>query len=644
VPYQAFRILICLFLLCAVDALADVSTQSAAADLSRARRDYADAVQAIKLGQWAQYGQLRAALENYPLGIYLDYFQLMRQLEKVRPEEALGFLQRSAATPLPNRFLSAYLREAGKDQRWRDFLQVMSGEPKSVDLKCYYFRAQLAQGDKALAWQGARRLWVIGESQPPPCDPLFDAWLAEGGLTDDIVWTRLLNVFPAEQPALLHFVAQKGSPQLTPWSEKLLAAYDHPEALADLSLPVDNPYSADIASLGLVRLAGTNPEQALSYWNDIRRRLPFSVEQARRVEHAIALQGLFARTATLSDWLDGALVRLGDDKLVGIRLRWALAEQDWAGIERYLPLLSEAARQDNVWRYWQAIAQQRRGDQQAATAALERLAGERDYYGFLAADDLGRPYTYNNQQLVRKNPAPVSQLQAVLRVEELTFHEEGKLAQSEWTKLLQDTTERGAQQDLALLAAQRGWYRMAIDAATLAQAWDALDLRFPTPFESVFKRYAAAQHVPRTELLAIARRESAFFPDAESPAGARGLMQVMPATGEVVASTLQQPQGANLFDVDDNVLLGSAYYRQLLDRFDGNRIFALAAYNAGPQRVERWRQPVGEGVPAEVWIETIPYLETRQYVQAVLAYNVVFQYLLGDTQALLTPLERRARY
>jgi len=92
------------------------------------------------------------------------------------------------------------------------------------------------------------------------------------------------------------------------------------------------------------------------------------------------------------------------------------------------------------------------------------------------------------------------------------------------------------------------------------------------------------------------------------------------------------------------VQLGSVYYRQLLDRFGGNRIFALAAYNAGPHRVERWRQTVGEGLQVEVWIETIPYLETRQYVQAVLAYNVVFQYLLGDTQVLLTPLERQAKY
>jgi soluble lytic murein transglycosylase len=122
-------------------------------------------------------------------------------------------------------------------------------------------------------------------------------------------------------------------------------------------------------------------------------------------------------------------------------------------------------------------------------------------------------------------------------------------------------------------------------------------------------------------------------------------MQLMPATGKQVASSLGQGHAsANLFEVEYNVLLGSAYYRQLLDRFSDNRVFALTAYNAGPHRVDRWRNKPGEGVPVDVWVDTIPYKETREYVQAVLFYNVVFQYLMGDTRSLLTPAERAALY
>jgi len=614
-------------------------------NLTRQRQDYTAAVQAIDRGNWTEYAQLRPGLDDYPLAIYLDFFRLISQPDKVQPAEAQRFLSSSADTPLPNRFLSVYLREAGKAQRWQDFLQVMSIEPNSMALKCYYFRAQLAHGSKEVAWEGARRLWVQGDSLPGECNPLFELWQASGGLTDDIVWARLINSFAARQRSLLQFLAKKSSAELTPWVEKLLTVYDYPESLPKLALPADSPYSADIASQGLVYLASSRPQEALSYWNDIRERLHFSAEQARSVEYAIAEQSLFSRMQEHREWLEGALARLGDDRLVGIRLRWALSEQDWAAVEHNLSLLSASAREENVWRYWQAIIQERGGATAAAKTALEQLAGERDYYGFLAADRLGRPYSFKHDHLEMTPASVVARLPAVQRIEELNFHNKGTLAQSEWFKVLQDTADRVQLQDLALLASQKDWHRMAIDAASRAEAWDALDQRFPAPFQSIFKQNAAVQQVPSTELLAIARRESAFFPGAESPVGARGLMQIMPATGEAVATSLQQPHRASdLFDVGHNVLLGSAYYRQLLDRFDGNRVFALSAYNAGPHRVERWRNANGEGVPVEVWIETIPYLETRNYVQAVLAYNVVFQYLLGDTQRLLTPLERQGSY
>jgi soluble lytic murein transglycosylase len=629
--------------LLASSAVADSSTP--ARQLSEQRRAYTAAMQAINAGDAAQYARLRAGLDDYPLAIYLDYFQLSRQAGTVSPAAARQFLDRSADSPLANRFLAMYLREAGKAQRWTAFLQAMPGEPNSPDLKCYFFRAQLAQGNREAAWSGARRLWEEGKSQPPACDPLFEAWQRDGKLTDEIVWTRLLNVFDTREEGLLQYVAKKSSAALRPWADRLLAVYAEPPSVASLALDPGSPYSADIAGRALAHLASSNPQLALTYWLTLQQQLNFNMQQTQYVEHAVALQNLFARDAAQSEWLHGALARLKDDKLVGIRLRWALREQDWAALERTMPLLSESARNENVWRYWQAIVQERRGETDAAHAVLAQLAVERDYYGFLAADRLGQPYALNHQRLLPSDLPAVEQLPVVARIEELHFHGEYLQAQSEWYKLLQDTTERTQQQDLALLATQKGWYRMAIDAATRAQAWDALDQRFPTAFRDVFSKEAAAWRVPGTELMAIARRESAFFPEAQSPVGARGLMQIMPATGEVVAASLKQRHSeADLLNVEHNVLLGSAYYRQLLDRFGGNRPFALAAYNAGPHRVDRWRNKQGQGMPVEFWVETIPYQETRNYVQAVLSYNVVFQYMQGDTQVLLTPQERQGSY
>ena len=621
------------------------AAQASTPTLSEQRLAYAGARQATQQGDSAQYQRLRAQLDDYPLAIYLDYGQLLRQGDGVSPVTAKQFLARSADSPLAIRYLGAYLRAVGRAGHWQSLLQVMPQEPNSTDLKCYFFRAQLAQGNKEAAWEGASRLWVVGESQPAACDPLFAAWQGAGGITDEMVWARLLNAFDARESSLLQYVAKKSSAQLRPQVETLLAVYHKPRSVASQPLDADSRYSADIASRGLAYLASSSPDQALANWLQLQQQLEFDAEQTRQVETAIALQSLFARDAAHSDWLDGALARLQDDKLTGIRLRWALREQDWDALERTLPLLSESARNETVWRYWQALAMVQRGETEAGNAALVELAGERDYYGFLAADRLGRAYALNHQPLVASGSAMVNELPAVLRIEELKYHGDERLAHSEWYKVLQDTHDQEQQQDLALLATQKGWYRMGIDAATRARTWDALDQRFPTPYQEVFSRNATLREVPSTELMAIARRESAFFAGAQSPVGARGLMQIMPATGKAVAASLQQRHTtADLFDVEHNVLLGTAYYRELLDRFGGNRVFALTAYNAGPHRVDRWRDKVGEGLPVEFWVETIPYKETRNYVQAVLSYNVIFQYMQGEPQSLLTPQEREARY
>ena len=634
-----FVVVVGLFQLCSgLVVAADIRTEG--------REGYEDAVTAMNRGAWTDYEKIRSGLDSYPLAMYLDYFKLSRNVKSVRASEARRFLSFSQDSPLPNRFLAVYLKRAGTDRRWQDFLAVMPEEPNAVELKCYYFRAKLSSGDTLTAWEGAERLWVHGKSRPKECDPLFAAWLKAGELSDEVIWARLLKAFDARQRSLMHYVARKGSDDLTPWSDTLLAVYRHPDRIKRHKLPAASAYSSDIATHGIAYLAKYNPEQALQFWEQYQQQLSFSEEQRNQVEYAIALQSLFAKTEVNIPWLKQSLARLAEDKLVELRLRWALAEQDWKAIDETLPLLSEKRAADGVWRFWRAMADEELGRGSDAQEVMLALSRERSYYSFLAADRLGQAYAFNNKPLVLESAKlqPLKQIPAVQRVEELVFHEEDRLAHSEWFNMLEgnDATRR---EELGSLASLEGWPRMAIDAANRAEAWDRLDLRFPMPWQETFQHYAALQQVSSTELMAIARRESAFFPQANSPVGARGLMQLMPATGKQVASSLgKRHSSSDLYEVDHNVLLGSAYYRQLLDRYDGNRVFALTAYNAGPHRVDRWRRKVGDTVPVEIWIETIPYQETRNYVQAVLSYNVVFQHLMGQDRSIMTLAELQAEY
>ena len=613
---------------------------------AQGRSDYQEAVTAVKSGGWKDFQKIRSGLDSYPLAIYLDYYKLSENVRNVRPVEVQRFVSATQDSPLPNRYLAVYLNQAGRDRRWQDFLAVMPDEPNAIELKCYYFRAKLGLGDALAAWEGAEKLWVHGESRPKQCDPLFSAWLKADQLSDDLIWARMLKAFDARQRSLLQYIARKSSSELQPWSDKLLAVYAQPDRIKRQNLPASDPYSADIATHGLAYLARYSPERALEYWQYYLGALTFTQPQTEQVEYAIALQSLFAKTKKNILWLDQSLGRIADDKLTGLRLRWQLGEQDWGGMAKTLPHLSQLKSEEAVWRYWGAIIEEAFGGADRAKETMAALSLERGYYSFLAADRLGKAYAFNNKPLVLASEklTPLKDIPAVQRVEELFFHEEERLAHAEWFYILEDNDAQ-TREELGSLASQQGWHRMAIDAANKAKAWDRLDLRFPMPWTDMFKHYASLQQIPNTELMAIARRESAFFPQASSPVGARGLMQLMPATGKEVASSLgKRHRNADLYEVDHNVLLGSTYYKQLLDRYGGNRVFALTAYNAGPHRVDRWRHKAADAVPVEIWVETIPYKETRNYVQAVLSYNVVFKHLLGQDSSILTPAELQAKY
>jgi soluble lytic murein transglycosylase len=208
-------------------------------------------------------------------------------------------------------------------------------------------------------------------------------------------------------------------------------------------------------------------------------------------------------------------------------------------------------------------------------------------------------------------------------------------ARAEWL-LLVDTLERTERERAMHYALEQEWFDLSIATSIRAGAWDDIAARFPLAFEELLSELAARERVTTSELQAIARRESAMYSAAESGAGALGLMQVMPSTGKQVAGQLKLPwKRSKLLVSEYNARIASHYYRQLLDRFDDNRAMALAGYNAGPHRVDRWRT----AMPTDQWIESLPFKETRDYVQAVLAYTVIYDLQLGRKPDILRPHE-----
>jgi soluble lytic murein transglycosylase len=616
-----------------------------ASELPALRQSYVEAESLIDSRRFADYRALRSGLDNYPLAIYLDYLDLQARLIAVDGEQARDFLDNAAETPLANRFKGQYLRSAGRLRRWDHVLTVSPEPPKSVDLQCYFFRAHNMEGDRRLAWQGAESLWLHGKSRPKACDPLFSEWIQAGNMTDGLSWQRQLLAFDARRSGLMRYAADKGSRALRPWSDRLMSAYERPDRIQRLDLPVGDPKSRDVYVKALKRLARQDAGKALSIWLKEHRRYPFSRDQVLEALDGIASRAVSQDPSDTAPWLDEYLATRGDAGLLERRLRRAIAQSDWKALETLVAYLPEATYREPIWQFWEGYAARENGNPVRARAVWSGIAGEREYYGFLAAELTGQPYQLNHRPLPPPaDPAELAaleRLQSVQRTGELMYHQRGEWARSEWMQLLPQRP-RGEQLRLAQYATLRGWHRFAIDATVEAEAWDALELRFPRAFEPTFVEMGQQYAIPETELMAIARRESSFFPEAVSGAGARGLMQLLPSTAQRFSSLKRNDLSQQLFDVKTNVALGSAYYRQLLDRYSNNRVLTLAAYNAGPQRVRRWR--TDSGLSAPQWVETIPFRETRDYVKSVLAYNVVYRAMNNAPASLFNRNELEDRY
>ena len=603
---------------------------------------YQRAVAELDSGAGDRYQRMRDALTDYPLEVDLDFSVKLGQPHDMTVEEASLFMASAKGTPLAGRFLVAYLRHKGQDRRWQSFLGVLDGAPAMPELQCYYYRAKLATGDRDTAFQGAERLWDVGFSQDDACDPLFERWIASRGPSDDVIWSRALKAFDAKNGHLIRYVKRFASVPLQRDLDELAAVYRRPSRVEG-DHHQGSARHADILVAGVVRLAQLSPSRAYQTFRSVREDAAFTDVHLETVTSAIARHSLFAeRSPAPSEWVDAQVGALRDDDLTVIWLRNAIGNGEWQAVLHGIDWLSSDLRSQDRWRYWSTRSLESLGEKETQPL-WENLANERSFHGFLAADRLSRDYQLNAVLSAKPLPAFTASVRlGIGRAQELMALGDWRQAKEQWRHTLNQMprAERARLGEVALL---RGWPDLATDAANAGGSWDRLDLRFPRSYWETFQSVADELEVDPYELLSVARRESGLYPRARSKVGARGLMQLMPATARSVTNDRKEVYGgaSSLYDPDTNITLGATYYVDLLSRFEGNRVKALAAYNAGPSRVVRWAE---KEMAVDQWVDSIPFGETREYVQAVLAYLVIYRMRSELHVSLLTAAEREALY
>ena len=614
--------------------------------LTQQQQTYLDARKALDKKQLGQYQILRKQLADYPLTVYLDYHATIDQIVQSPGNTALNAINQFDTTPLYNNARYRYLLNAGKKQRWQDFLVISPNTPNDIRLQCYYYQAQLDAGNKDMAYQGIERLWVYGYSRPNECDPVFDKWTKAGYRTQEVIWQRLLLSFHSGQSSLLSYLSQKVTTHSNE-AKLLMSVYRDPNTLRHMNkFASSKPIVGDIVDAGLRKLAQRDLHQAIKLYVKYQKTHRFNDAESGQLNRYLVRRALIKQDAKLVNHIDNMLPLLDSDDLYEMRMRWALRELDYTTLNKYLALLSDTGKANPRWMYWQAKMTARK-DKTKATELQSALSGQRNFYGFSAAEALGNPLSMNNDNLA-PNPELQKQLdqdKGLARVIELMALDKRIDARNEWVYLMRrHNSELTAQ--YGLFALQQGWHGFSVESSIQGKLWDSLALRFPLAANDEFVKASKKYNVNIDEIRAISRRESAFYPYATSGVGARGLMQLMPATAKQTAqkNKIAYKDVKDLYDPKVNIMLGSAYYSELLKQFNNNRVLATAAYNAGPGSVRRWLRASNGSLDAMTFIETIPYTETREYVQAVLSYRMIFQQNGQSNDSMFSSNELSYRY
>ncbi|PKM22322.1 MAG: lytic transglycosylase [Gammaproteobacteria bacterium HGW-Gammaproteobacteria-14] len=600
---------------------------------------FSAALEAARQNQWQQLDALEAELPDaFVLQDYLDFHRLRANLNNIPVDEVLAYLRRFDQSPLSDSMRRVALQHYGEQQNWSALRAVSAGVPGSLALRCYYFQAML-EHEPERALREASTLWLSGQSRPPTCDPLFDA-MADAGLKNDaLIWQRMLLAYEANNPGLMRYL--RSELNNTDWrnrADTLATLYQTPTRVRYLEA---GPNHADIATAALLRLAEQQPQEARVVLPMLARRFDLDDSHRTRISDRIAWFSVIRDITENRQWLDSYMADHRDPRLLEQRIRRAIAEQDWSAVQRWIAQLDKDSLSNPRWQYWLARAHEQQQAPEVAEQHLRQAATGRSFWGFLAADKLGLPPALN----VQAPPSVLAPLnersdRTLERVALLLAIGEAGHAREEWLHLLRHLDDEQQQNTLATTAIERGWHHLAIETALHSGQHDFLDWRFPAARLEDFQ-HAEKQHgVDSWLLMAIARRESAFNPRAQSHAGAQGLMQLMPGTARDMArqAGLKLNDNDAVFDAGTNIELGSRYMANMLQRYAGNRVLALAAYNAGPHRVDRWLDD--NPTPFDVFIESIPFYETREYVQAVLAYRVIFSRHQSE-QPLVALLESR---
>lgn len=584
----------------------------------------------------------RNSLAEHPLFSWLDVLSFKKRLAAKTitasdRKDIESLLQRYNSMAAGDWLRNAYLSYLSNQKDWNTFSRFYKGSD-DADLQCADLNARAAQNKLDDAWtRDAQKIWLNGKSLPNLCDAVFLRLTQSGKLDGNLRWQRIDLAATQNQTALMRALALA-----LPADEASLA-----RSYADF---IDNPHaryntwpktqrSRQIAVQGLVRLAKRSPDAAESQVRAITPLLGLLDKESGRVLNEVALWTVASYGAGSAQRLNAVPDVAYDEKLHEWRVREAMSRGDdvaaLAGIEK----MGTTQRNSSQYQYFEARLREHLNQKESAKMLFAKAAQNANFHGWLAADRLNQPYTLCplEPSSNRETRQRIANDGRIVRAFELFAIDRVNFALKEFNAALESYTAEEKKVAIAL-ALEENWYDRAVfSIGNTPTDLQYYSLRFPLHHERHLREQAKINSLDPSWVAGQTRAESIFMPRARSGADARGMMQILPGTGAQVAARLGIPWrgGESLYEPETNITLGTAYLRQMLDKYDGFPYLAIAAYNAGPAPISRWKD-ARPSLETDFWIETIPYKETRDYVSRVLAFSVVYDWRLDRSATSLT--------
>jgi soluble lytic murein transglycosylase len=596
------------------------------------------AFDAYRAGDALKFARFAKKLDGHLLDPWIDYWRVAMRLEDTPTKDLHAFLEEHHNTYVAEVLRGDWLKVLGKRGDWAEFERQLALYPRDdLEVRCYASLLAEQRGERTTI-ADADWMWFEPEELPEGCARLVAVMLDDERISVSDVWRRVRLLFARGQitaaKTALGYLEKADSPD-----ERLLAeAARQPKRLLDrLPRNLERRPVREVVVLAVLRYSRNEAEAAAKV---LETRVASHLPEAdvRYLWGRIAYEGAREHYPDALKWYAHAGKQLDEDQLAW-KVRAALRAGRWDVVRETIDLMPPAMRHESAWTYWygRALAAQREAT--ASRAYYLRIAGQTDFYGLLAAEELGYVSTLPESiyiptevevEAAGKDPG----LARAVELIRLGMRNEGV---REWLfsiRYLDDPKLLAA----AEFARRAEIWDRSINAADRTVRTHNFALRYPMPFREVFTGYAKTYDLDEAWVLGLVRQESRFITDARSAAGAAGLMQVMPRTARFVAQRigLRNYQKKGVTEVETNVTLGTGYLRLVLNQL-GHEVLASTAYNAGPARARRWRD-ASRSLEGAIYIETIPFPETRDYVRKVMANSVFYAAI---TQKQVLPLKAR---